>query len=147
MGAKIFNFFKYAFIAVLLINLTSCQVEVDTFNDNDNIGGEYYSRSSKLCSRTWASFYRNAEGYPCKQELDFYMDRTGVDYVRVEYPNGDVEVFEYKFRWNWDNYSQTSIRISYGPGDVSYFDNIYMGANTLSGYLDGNNNYVEFVGK
>lgn len=147
MGTKIFNFVKYAFIAVVLMNLTSCQVEIDSFNDSDNIGGEYYSRSSQLCSRTWVSNYRNADGNPCKQEMDFYMDRTGVDYVRVTYPNGDIEVFEYKFRWNWENYSQTSIRISYGPGDVSYFDNIYMGANTLSGYLDGNNNYVEFVGK
>lgn len=147
MKTKIFGFFKYAFIAVLLLNLASCQVDIEPFNDNDNVGGEYFSRSSQLCSRTWVSYYNNADGYPCKQEFDFYLDRTGVDYVRVEYPNGDVEVFEYKFRWNWDNYSQTSIRIAYSPSDISYFDDIYMGGNKLSGYLDGKNNYVEFVGK
>ena len=80
------------------------------------------------------------------QELDFYLDRTGVDYIRVEYRNGDVEVFEYNFRWNWENYAQTSIRMSYGPGDVSYLDDVYLGGNRLSGYLDGRDNFVEYQG-
>ena len=76
----------------------------------------------------------------------FYLDRTGVDYIRVEYRNGDVEVFEYNFRWNWENYAQTSIRMSYGPGDVSYLDDVYLGGNRLSGYLDGRDNFVEYQG-
>ena len=97
-----------------MISLTSCEVEIDSFYDDDNIGGGYYSRSSELCSRTWISYYRDADGNRCCQELDFYLDRTGVDYIRVEYRNGDVEVFEYNFRWNWENYAQTSIRMSYG---------------------------------
>ena len=60
--------------------------------------------------------------------------------------NGDVEVFEYNFRWNWENYAQTSIRMSYGPGDVSYLDDVYLGGNRLSGYLDGRDNFVEYQG-
>lgn len=106
----------------------------------------YYSRSSELCSRTWISYYRDADGNRCCQELDFYLDRTGVDYIRVEYRNGDVEVFEYNFRWNWENYAQTSIRVSYGPGDASYLDDVYLGGNRLSGYLDGRDNFVEYQG-
>lgn len=99
------NAFKYlgiALMALMMISLTSCEVEIDSFYDDDNIGGGYYSRSSELCSRTWISYYRDADGNRCCQELDFYLDRTGVDYIRVEYRNGDVEVFEYNFRWNWE---------------------------------------------
>ena len=105
------NAFKYlgiALMALMMISLTSCEVEIDSFYDDDN------------------------------------LDRTGVDYIRVEYRNGDVEVFEYNFRWNWENYAQTSIRMSYGPGDVSYLDDVYLGGNRLSGYLDGRDNFVEY---
>ena len=143
------NAFKYlgiALMALMMISLTSCEVEIDSFYDDDTIGGGYYSRSSELCSRTWISYYRDADGNRCCQELDFYLDRTGVDYIRVEYRNGDVEVFEYNFRWNWENYAQTSIRMSYGPGDVSYLDDVYLGGNRLSGYLDGRDNFVEYQG-
>lgn len=143
------NAFKYlgiALMALMMISLTSCEVEIDSFYDDDNIGGGYYSRSSELCSRTWISYYRDADGNRCCQELDFYLDRTGVDYIRVEYRNGDVEVFEYNFRWNWENYAQTSIRMSYGAGDVSYLDDVYLGGNRLSGYLDGRDNFVEYQG-
>lgn len=144
------NTFKYAglaLMAVLMISLTSCEVEIDSFYDDDNISGGYYSRSVDLCSRTWVSSYWDIDGNYCRQELDFFLDRTGIDYLRVKYPNGYVEEFEYKFRWSWDNYAQTSIRMSYRPSDVSYLDDVYIGGNRLSGYLDGRNNYVEYQGK
>ena len=75
------NAFKYlgiALMALMMISLTSCEVEIDSFYDDDNIGGGYYSRSSELCSRTWISYYRDADGNRCCQELDFYLDRTGL---------------------------------------------------------------------
>ena len=70
------NAFKYlgiALMALMMISLTSCEVEIDSFYDDDNIGGGYYSRSSELCSRTWISYYRDADGNRCCQELDFYL--------------------------------------------------------------------------
>lgn len=146
MKTKAFKYLRLALMAVLLVNLTSCEVEIRDFYDRDDIGSSYYNRSSELCSRTWVSFYWDANGNRCRQEWDFYMDRTGVDYLRVEYPNGVVETFEYNFRWNWENYAQTSIRMYYAANDISYFDNVYLGGNRLSGYLDGRNNYVEFEG-
>lgn len=146
MKTKLFKYLRLALMAVLLVNLTSCEVEVREFYDRDDIGNSYYNRSSELCSRTWVSFYWDANGNRCRQEWDFYMDRSGVDYLRVEYPNGAVETFEYSFRWNWENYAQSSIRMNYGAGDTSYLDNVYLGGNRLSGYLDGRNNYVEFEG-
>lgn len=101
MKTNAFRYLGLALMAVLTLSLTSCEVEIDSFYDDDNIGGGYYNRSSDLCSRTWVSFYRDVDGNRCRQELDFYLDRTGVDFIRVEYPNGHVETFEYYFRWNW----------------------------------------------
>ncbi|ERI85756.1 hypothetical protein HMPREF1981_01343 [Bacteroides pyogenes F0041] len=147
MRAKNVKYWGIALIAMLAIGLTSCDVEVGTFYDDDNIGGGYYNRSSELCSRTWVSFYIDAEGNRCRQELDFYMNRTGVDFIRVEYPDGYVKELENHFRWNWDNYGQTSLRMVYGPKDVSFLDGIYIGGNRLTGYLDGRDNYVEYRGK
>lgn len=144
------NTFKYlglALMAVMMVSLTSCEVEIDSFYDDDNYGGTYYSRSSDLCSRTWVSYYYDANGNRCRQELNFYLDRTGVDYIRVEYPRGKVEEFEYYFNWSWENYAQTSIRMAYGRDDVSFLDDVWIGGNRLSGYLDGRNNFVEYQGR
>lgn len=147
MKTMLLKYGKLAVMALLLVNLTSCEVQIDSFYDDDNIGGNYYNRSQELCSRTWVSNYRDANGNYCVQELDYYLDRTGVDYTRVEYPSGRYEVFEYHFTWSWDNYGQTSLRMVYGPKDVSYLDDIRIGGNRLSGYLDGRNNYVEYIGR
>ena len=132
MKTNTFRYLGLALMAVLMVGLTSCEVEIDSFYDDDNNGPGYYNRSADLCSR---------------QELDFFLDRTGIDYIRVEYPDGYVEEFEYKFRWSWENFAQTSIRMSYGPNDVSYLDDVYIGGNRLSGYLDGRNNFVEYQGR
>lgn len=147
MKTNLLKYLKLALIAVLMVNLTSCEIEIDTFCDDDNIGNNYYNRTIDLTSRTWVSFYQDVDGNYCCQELDFYRDRTGVDYLRVEYPDGYVEIFEYCFCWNWENNAQTSIRMNYGPSDVSFLDDIYIGGNRLSGYLDGRNNFVEYQGK
>ena len=102
MKTNTFGYLGLALMAVLMISFTSCEVEIDSFYDDDNISGGYYNRSVDLCSRTWASSYWDIDGNYCRQELDFFLDRTGIDYIRVKYPNGYVEEFEYKFRWSWD---------------------------------------------
>ena len=98
MKTNAFRYLGLALMAVLTLSLTSCEVEIDSFYDDDNIGGH-------------------------------------------------VETFEYYFRWNWENYAQTSIRMDYGRNDVSYLDDVYIGGNRLSGYLDGRNNFVEYTGR
>lgn len=74
MKTNAFRYLGLALMAVLTLSLTSCEVEIDSFYDDDNIGGGYYNRSSDLCSRTWVSFYRDVDGNRCRQELDFYLD-------------------------------------------------------------------------
>ena len=101
MKTNTFKYFGLALMAILMVSFTSCEVEIDSFYDDDNNGAGYYNRSADLCSRTWVSFYRDMDGNYCRQELDFFLDRTGIDYIRVEYPNGTVEQYEYNFRWNW----------------------------------------------
>lgn len=146
MKTNTLKYVKLALVAVLMVNLTSCEIGIDRFHDNDNMGVNY-NRTNDLTSRTWVSFYQDVDGNNCCQELDFYSDRTGVDFIQVEYPNGRVKTFEYRFYWKWENYAQTSIRMDYGSGDYSFLDDVYIGGNRLSGYLDGQNNYVEFKGK
>ena len=145
MKTNAFKYLKLALMAVLMINLTSCEVEIDSFYDDAD--GGYYDYSAALCSRTWVDNYRDLDGNACHQELDFYSDRTGVDYIEVRYPNGRVQTFEYSFRWTWNNSAQTSLRMDYGYNDVSYLDDVYIGGNTLSGYLNGRNNFVEYLGR
>ena len=59
------NAFKYlgiALMALMMISLTSCEVEIDSFYDDDNIGGGYYSRSSelgKLCTNIYQDVLRS----------------------------------------------------------------------------------------
>lgn len=137
------KYLKFLLLSVTMIGFTSCEVSVDSFFDSDDLDDEYYYRTEDLCSRTWATeYWVDAKFF--YEEIDFYMDRTGVDYFRVEYPNGKVERFEHYFTWHWDNRDQTTIRMSYSPDDVSYFDNIYLNGNTLSGYIDGT--YLKFRG-
>ena len=62
MKTNAFRYLGLALMAVLTLSLTSCEVEIDSFYDDDNIGGGYYNRSSDLCSRTWVSFSRDVDG-------------------------------------------------------------------------------------
>ena len=56
MKTNAFRYLGLALMAVLTLSLTSCEVEIDSFYDDDNIGGGYYNRSADLCSRTWVAF-------------------------------------------------------------------------------------------
>ena len=85
MKTNTFKYFGLALMAILMVSFTSCEVEIDSFYDDDNNGAGYYNRSADLCSRTWVSFYRDMDGNYCRQELDFFLDRTGIDYIPVSY--------------------------------------------------------------
>ena len=142
MKTKIMKYFGLLTFVVTMLSLTSCEVEIDSWYDNDDYSEVYYRKTHELCSRTWQESWEQ-DGKYYTQRLDFYENRTGKDYIRVEYPNGAVDQYEYNFRWSWENYAQTSIRMSYGPNDVSYFERIWMSDNTLSGLLDGTEVYFK----
>lgn len=143
MKTTVYKYFKICLMATILVGLTSCEV---SFYDDDNVGGAYYEKSKALCSRIWADTYYDANGNRCYQELTFFQDRHGEDYIRVEYLNGRVTEDVYDFDWHWTDRSQYSLEMYYGPGDASYMDDVWISGNVLSGYLDGHDNYVDFVG-
>ena len=43
MKTLTFKYLKLFLLAVAMINLTSCEIEIDDFYDDDNIGGSYYN--------------------------------------------------------------------------------------------------------
>ena len=65
MKTSTFKYFGLALMAILMVSFTSCEVEIDSFYDDDNNGAGYYNRSADLCSRTWVSFYRDMDGNYC----------------------------------------------------------------------------------
>mgnify|MGYP003156827781 CR=1 FL=1 len=70
MKTLTFKYLKLFLLAVAMINLTSCEIEIDDFYDDDNIGGSYYNKSLDLCSRPWADTFYDADGNYCYQELN-----------------------------------------------------------------------------
>lgn len=147
MKTSVLKYLKMTLLAAMIVNLSACEVEIGGFWDDDNIGGDYYNRSRDLCSRTWVRSYYDVDGNYCWQEVDYYLDRKGVDFIRIEYRNGGVYENEYRFKWNWENAAQTSIRMRYGSNDESYLDDVQIWSNRLTGYLDGWDNYVVYQGR
>lgn len=147
MKTTAFKYLKLTLLVLAMVNLTACEVAIDGFYDNGNAGSGYYNKTRDLCSRTWVRYFYNIDGYYCRQEIDFYLDRTGIDYIRIQYPGGGFSENEYRFRWNWEDPEQTSLRMMYAPDDISYLDEVSIWNNQLTGYLDGWNNYVAFKGR
>ena len=129
MKTRMMKMMGWMLMIVGMMSLTSCEVEFRLL-DNEIHYNDY---TNEICSRTWEeSWVENGNRYT--QRLDFYNNRTGRDYLRIEYWDGDVQENTYRFNWKWDG--NDCIRMEYGPGDVSYLDDIRIYSNTLTGYLD-----------
>lgn len=136
MKTRIMKYFGMVALLATMVGFTSCEVSIRDWDDEDDYNEMYYRMTRELCSRTWQeTWLQNGDIHT--QRLDFYEDRTGTDIMRIERPNGYVTEDRYEFRWKWDNSSQTCIRMTYGPNDYSYFEDIWLGGNTLRGILDG----------
>lgn len=114
-----------------MMTFTSCEVEIKPlFEDEWEVG---YENTRMLCSRTWEeSWFENGARYT--QRLDFYDNRTGRDYLRIEHRDGHITENSYSFEWKWE--SKSCIRMEYGYDDVSFLERIWIADNTLTGYLD-----------
>ena len=138
MKTRMMKRIGWMLMLVGIMSLTSCDVEVRVWHDDVH----HSDHTPELCSRTREeSWVDNANRYT--QRLDFYNNRTGRDYLRIEYWNGCVSEDTYRFHWKWDG--KNCIRMEYGPGDISYLENIWIHNNTLTGYLD--NVEVYFKGR
>ena len=129
MKTRMMKMMGWVLMIVGMMSLTSCEVEFRLLENEIH----YNDHTNEICSRTWEeSWVENGNRYT--QRLDFYNNRTGRDYLRIEYWDGDVQENTYRFNWKWDG--KDCIRMEYGPGDVSYLDDIRIYSNTLTGYLD-----------
>ncbi|WP_455665135.1 hypothetical protein [Phocaeicola sp.] len=135
MKTKLMKYFGIVALLTIMTSLTSCEVSFGSWYDDDDYSEYYYRTTQELCSRTWQDSWTQ-DGKYYTQLLDFYEDRTGTDIMRVEHRNGYVTEDRYEFKWKWDNSSQTCIRMSYGSYGTSYFEDVWMGSNTLRGILD-----------
>ena len=143
MRTKILKYFGMVVVLIIMVNLTSCEVSIESWYDDDDYSEIYYRTTRELCSRTWQETWEQ-DGEYYTQRLDFYENRTGTDIIQIEHRNGYVTKDRYNFEWRWDNSAQTCIRMVYGPSDISYFENIWLAGNFLKGTLDGVN--VNFTG-
>ena len=129
MKTRMMKMMGWMLMIVGMMSLTSCEVEFRLLDNEIH----YNDHTNEICSRTWEeSWVENGNRYT--QRLDFYNNRTGRDYLRIEYWDGDVQENTYRFNWKWDD--KDCIRMEYGPGDVSYLDDIRIYSNTLTGYLN-----------
>ena len=129
MKTRMMKMMGWVLMIVGMLSLTSCEVELRLLDNEIHYG----DNTSELCSRTWEeSWVENGNRYT--QRLDFYNNRTGRDYLRIDYWDGDVSESTYRFNWKWDGHD--CIRMDYGPGDISYLEDIWIHNNTLTGYLD-----------
>ena len=137
MKTRMMKMMGWMLMIISMISLTSYELEWRFYDDL-----HHNSNTNELCSRTWEeSWVENGNRYT--QRLDFYNNRTGRDYLRIEYWDGDVSENTYRFNWKWDECD--CIRMSYGPDDVSYMEDIQIYNNTLTGFLD--NVEVYFKGR
>lgn len=127
MKTKIRKYFSItALLIVATIGLSSCEI---TYYD------DYNNNTDRLCGPTWTDIWD--EGYRhYEQRFIFYTGGRGIE---IFYDNG-VE-WRYDFYWHWANNERTIV-MAYGPNKVSYFNDVIISRNILSGYL--NDEYVEF---
>lgn len=138
MKTRMMKMMGWMLMIVGMMSLTSCEVEFRLLENEIH----YNDHTNEICSRTWEeSWVENGTRYT--QRLDFYNNRTGRDYLRIDYWDGDVSESTYRFNWKWDGHD--CIRMDYGPGDISYLEDIWIHNNILTGYLD--NVEVYFKGR
>ena len=140
MKTKLMKYVGMAVLLTAITGLTSCEIAVEEWYDDDHYEEIYYRTTRELCSRTWQETWTQ-DGEIHTQRLDFYEDGRGTDILRMECRNGYITEDRYEFKWKWDNRTQTCIRMSYGPGDYSYLEAVSIGNNTLRGILDGTDVY------
>ena len=130
MKTRMMKMISLMVLLVGMLSFASCEVELWY---EDDYCGNNYEDTCVLCSRTWEeSWFENGVRYT--QRLDFYDNRTGKDYLRIEYRDGCMTEDIYYFDWCWDG--KDCVRMEYGYNDVSFLERIWIKNNTLTGYLD-----------
>ena len=144
MKTRLVNILKLLPILMMAFTLSSCEdVEIELELDDTESCVNY--STSYLVSRVWVDEWTDDKGVFYHQELSFYTNRKGTDYLYSEDRRGVVKESSYGFTWDWRNHRCTALRMNYGHGDYSIMERIVMGGNKLDCLLDGQ--YVCFRGE
>lgn len=148
MKATGMKYFSLLIALLAIFSFTSCEDEIENWFDDDHYSPAYYEKTRYLCSRSWVTSWRNQAGKYCTQYLDFYEDRIGEEHLIIEdVPGGCIlEETKISFHWNWDNVSQTCIRLDYGRNDIEYLEKVRLGSNCLKGWFTLFEDYVTYDG-
>lgn len=143
MKTQTHKLYRIFFLTAMVLTLASCEyagIGIEFGNGTNS----YRECTDYLCSRTWVEEWYDEYDTYYYQELRFYPDNTGTDYLYQEDRYGNRNESTMHFGWDWWNVSYTSIRIDYRNG-YSYMDNIQMGGNQLNCLFDNYPAY--FTGK
>ena len=145
MKTNLVNIMKLLPIVLMAVLLSSCEgVYIGVEVEDDPVSDVHYA-TEYLTSRVWVDEWTDDSGVFYHQELNFYSNRVGTDFLYSEDRWGYRTESSYNFSWDWRNSRCTEIRMKYGPGDYSYMEHIVMSGNKLDCLLDGQRVY--FIGK
>ena len=57
MKTKALKYFKSVLLVLAMVSMAACEVAIDGFYDDDNIGGGYYNKSRELCTAVRRSIF------------------------------------------------------------------------------------------
>lgn len=137
------KFYYIAAVLSLIFTLSSCEY-VGMGIEIGNGTNSYHESTDYLCSRIWTDEWTDEYGVYYYQEICFYPNNTGVDYLYSQDRYGNRQESSLNFGWDWWDSNYTSIRLNY-DNRYSYMENIAMGGNQLNCLLDGYPAY--FIGK
>lgn len=125
------NILRLCLLLVVLCGFNSC--EDDPWEDGPD------STTLLLCDNLWEDYFITEDGAECRQTFEFHLDYKGVERREYMY-NGHPDGYDtFTFYWEWDHEYPNSIIMDYGKGDYSYFDDIRVTYNLLTGILDDEN--------
>lgn len=131
---KTLDFVKILLLTVFTLSLVSC---------GDDIYYTMQNSDDKLCNKVWMEQYETEDGYLCRHQLEFKKVRqdnkevySGKETTIVQ-KTGTTETTSKDFTWKWVDNTMEGLILSYGAGDIQYFENVWVREHYLSGKLDG----------
>ena len=130
---KTLNFVKILLLCAVISGLASC--------GDDKYYTEIQNSDDKLCGKTWTEKYTDEEGNTCVHKLEFSKvkvnnkDSNSGKETTITYKTGKTESVSKDFTWQWVDNSMEGLVLSYGSGDVVYFENVWVREHYLSGKL------------
>lgn len=131
---------KILLLLTVFLGLASC--------GDDNVYYTIQNSDEKLCGSTWVEEFQTTNDdnveVICNHQLKFAKSKSGNDGQEVweYYRSGETRPYETvskRFSWSWLDSNMEGLELNYGGGEITYFDNVWVRENYLSGMLDGVN--------